>query len=280
MPQRPDLPCADCGKLMWRGTGSLPEGKARCHPCRKANPKTKPSSKSPCVDCGTPAYGQRCRACANKAKVHLAGRTIVRHEDDPHTTRLRREQAAPGLTAHQRSRLLARWKSQGKRCSYCATRRADTVDHVVPLIRGGTNYEGNLTPCCRRCNGSKSGLMVAEWRHGHRVAPRPSPLPWRSQTKRPAPKRRWAKQQALLPVSACRRYYTPVPKVEKRCAECGDAFRGTPNRRFCGPKCNKRASERRRRSTALGKQRRREQKARARARRRQDPRGEGAAKAP
>lgn len=37
MPRRPDLPCADCGKLMHRSRGSLPQGQARCHPCRRAH---------------------------------------------------------------------------------------------------------------------------------------------------------------------------------------------------------------------------------------------------
>lgn len=37
MPRNPDLPCNRCGELMWRGTTSLPEGQARCGPCRRAN---------------------------------------------------------------------------------------------------------------------------------------------------------------------------------------------------------------------------------------------------
>ena len=35
MPRRPDLPCAGCGVLMWRGKGSLPEGEAKCRACRR-----------------------------------------------------------------------------------------------------------------------------------------------------------------------------------------------------------------------------------------------------
>ena len=35
MPRNPDLPCADCGHLMWRSSTSLPKGHARCRPCRK-----------------------------------------------------------------------------------------------------------------------------------------------------------------------------------------------------------------------------------------------------
>lgn len=35
MPRSPDLPCAGCGRLMWRGKGTLPEGEAKCRDCRR-----------------------------------------------------------------------------------------------------------------------------------------------------------------------------------------------------------------------------------------------------
>jgi hypothetical protein len=63
MPRNPDLPCADCGTLMWRRKGSsLPAGQARCHPCRRARlacspPDAKrlrvPTSLYPCAICNT-----------------------------------------------------------------------------------------------------------------------------------------------------------------------------------------------------------------------------------
>lgn len=173
-----DLPCAVCGHPMWRGTKSLPEGQAICHPCRRVlNPMGR---RSPCVACSTPSLGVRCRACDFDIRR-------IRSEGDPHIQRTRREQAAPGLTATQRSKLLQKWKRQSKRCTYCP-RPADTVDHVLPLVRGGTNHEGNLTPCCRPCNSSKSGYMLAEWRHSKRLPPRTEPLPWRHNKRKAKPK--------------------------------------------------------------------------------------------
>lgn len=35
MPRKPEVPCASCGRLIWRGTTSLPPGKATCQPCRR-----------------------------------------------------------------------------------------------------------------------------------------------------------------------------------------------------------------------------------------------------
>lgn len=35
MPHRPDVPCAGCGELIWRGSTSLPPGEATCRSCRR-----------------------------------------------------------------------------------------------------------------------------------------------------------------------------------------------------------------------------------------------------
>lgn len=36
MARHPDLPCSGCGRLLWRGKGSLPGGEAQCRDCRAA----------------------------------------------------------------------------------------------------------------------------------------------------------------------------------------------------------------------------------------------------
>lgn len=47
MPRHPDLPCAQCGALMWRSVTSLPQGQATCRACRTPTPLTRP-----CAECG------------------------------------------------------------------------------------------------------------------------------------------------------------------------------------------------------------------------------------
>lgn len=82
MPSRPDLPCADCGKLMWRGSTSLPEGKARCLPCRRANKVRSPKSRfnGTCSLCGAGVESKSasevktCRACRLVSRDRLAER--------------------------------------------------------------------------------------------------------------------------------------------------------------------------------------------------------------
>lgn len=39
-----------------------------------------------------------------------------------------------------------------------------TVDHVMPLSRGGSNELNNLVLACRSCNCRKGTLTVDEWR--------------------------------------------------------------------------------------------------------------------
>lgn len=67
-----------------------------------------------------------------------------------------------GLTRRQMDALRAVWVRRGRACYYCGVGAADTVDHVVPLFRGGTNFEGNLVPCCDGCNNQKASFFVIE----------------------------------------------------------------------------------------------------------------------
>ena len=39
-----------------------------------------------------------------------------------------------------------------------------SVEHLIPLARGGRHSVGNLAPLCRSCNSSKSHLTWSEWR--------------------------------------------------------------------------------------------------------------------
>lgn len=167
--------CASCGMAMWRGSTSLPEGQARCLPCRRANPpvarrqanKTNAPSKV-CVDCSTSCWGVRCRPCHDAdVRAQARGRDL-----DLRCALARRRAArmrqAPGLTARQYRKLRAKWMQQKRACSYCPA-PATTVDHVIPVALGGTSHEGNLTPCCRSCNMRKSDSLLIEWKLKRRV---------------------------------------------------------------------------------------------------------------
>ena len=51
-------------------------------------------------------------------------------------------------------------------CGYCGAAvgaRHLTMDHRVPLIRGGKSTKGNLVPACKSCNNQKKSLLPIEW---------------------------------------------------------------------------------------------------------------------
>ena len=51
-------------------------------------------------------------------------------------------------------------------CHYCGRHvgaKALTMDHVVPLIRGGRSARGNAVPACKDCNSKKQSLLPWEW---------------------------------------------------------------------------------------------------------------------
>ncbi len=51
-------------------------------------------------------------------------------------------------------------------CHYCGQKfnPADlTMDHLIPISRGGRNNKGNVVPACKPCNNKKKYLLPTEW---------------------------------------------------------------------------------------------------------------------
>lgn len=51
-------------------------------------------------------------------------------------------------------------------CHYCGKKVAPrelTMDHIVPVIRGGQSTKGNLVTACKSCNKKKKYLLPIEW---------------------------------------------------------------------------------------------------------------------
>ncbi|ADH85963.1 HNH endonuclease [Desulfurivibrio alkaliphilus] len=76
---------------------------------------------------------------------------------------LRREKAR--ARELRRSRWWRQKLAQGI-CHYCGGKFAPaelTMDHVVPLVRGGLSRKNNLVPCCKNCNNEKKSRLPQEW---------------------------------------------------------------------------------------------------------------------
>ncbi len=51
-------------------------------------------------------------------------------------------------------------------CHYCeqeVSPKELTLDHLVPLARGGRSNKGNCVPACKDCNNRKKNLLPLEW---------------------------------------------------------------------------------------------------------------------
>lgn len=59
-----------------------------------------------------------------------------------------------------------RKKISKRRCYYCGKEVPEnelTMDHVVPLIRGGKSLKSNIVPACKECNSKKKYMLPIEW---------------------------------------------------------------------------------------------------------------------
>jgi len=51
-------------------------------------------------------------------------------------------------------------------CQYCGKKAPAgelTMDHIVPLVRGGKSTKGNLAAVCKTCNTAKQSRLLFEW---------------------------------------------------------------------------------------------------------------------
>lgn len=89
----------------------------------------------------------------------MDGGWIDIRKDDSHVARER--------ARARELRKTAWWREQLARgvCHYCGGRFPPeqlTMDHVIPVSRGGRSTRGNVVPCCPACNKSKSARTPAE----------------------------------------------------------------------------------------------------------------------
>lgn len=189
MSDRPNGSCAICGKPIHLRKNSLPSGQARCRPCwhtqmRDARPH------------GLSRYqrGCRCEVCRRANTLdHGARRGVVETEracricGTLFTSRTprqwlcsddcRRQQARAHSSAYRASRRAGRsverpvipsriFDRDRWRCHICRRKLtakhkwphpwSPSIDHLLPLTRGGEHVPENVATACLRCNIAKS----------------------------------------------------------------------------------------------------------------------------
>lgn len=101
--------------------------------------------------------GHLCRRCWNKLPRRRAQNFIDRQK--------RRASELPSLSIEEWRRVM---NSTMWTCFYCGQyiggdSEYRTIDHIVPISKGGLTVPENLVPCCRGCNSSKNASDVAIW---------------------------------------------------------------------------------------------------------------------
>jgi 5-methylcytosine-specific restriction endonuclease McrA len=66
------------------------------------------------------------------------------------------------LNSTAKKKLRRRLEARGKRCANpCCNRRENlTIDHIVPLSKGGSDHISNLQLLCRACNLAKGARHI------------------------------------------------------------------------------------------------------------------------
>ena len=108
-------------------------------------------------DKGTPEYPCQHRGTGIESPEMIVEYDMVGEEH------IRREKEAA-----RRLRKTQWWRNRIGRgvCHYCQLQVGKdqlTMDHVVPLSRGGRSKKGNVVPCCKECNNRKKSMLPIEW---------------------------------------------------------------------------------------------------------------------
>jgi 5-methylcytosine-specific restriction endonuclease McrA len=103
----------------------------------------------------------------NKASMYARNRAWAKKNPQKVAVLMQRRRARIAatlatLTAEQWSAILVLY--EGK-CAYCGKAGKMTMDHVVPVIRGGGTTANNVVPACQSCNSSKGTKTPEEWRN-------------------------------------------------------------------------------------------------------------------
>lgn len=104
-------------------------------------------------------------------KEHVKARVKRYRQDNPEKEagrarrRRAKEKGAEGYFTEEHWERLC--NLSGGTCLCCGKDEDITVDHVVPLTRGGTNWINNIQPLCRSCNSSKGNRDFTDYRSGN-----------------------------------------------------------------------------------------------------------------
>lgn len=171
------LPMRDVAKRMRKATTTVrvyqqrdrwerPREAHRGRPSRR--PRQRPISPAgelfhDCGSCGLPrpASEYRQRVSRGVTMPDYRCRDCLRRK-----RQIERERARAMSDGTLTPAALSRLYRSSHACPYCdvqLTRDTRTLDHIVPLARGGIHGLNNVLVCCADCNRRKSDKLLADW---------------------------------------------------------------------------------------------------------------------
>lgn len=183
------MPCKECFRAVCRGKTRSPAQRAR-DAARNKRPEVAEANRRRSADWYSTEHGKQWmrehgakKYAANRDDILRENRKKYR-EDEKVRERIasdvKRRRATPkGRVAHQisnwRRKLRMRnveapltkqeWREIleyfDHRCAYCLEKlERPTVEHVIPLSRGGTHTANNVVPACQPCNSRKNDRPI------------------------------------------------------------------------------------------------------------------------
>ncbi len=124
-----------------------------------------------CTTCeGRQAYANNPETCKRSVRKYQKSHPEAVREQKRASNRRRHGQKAlgRGIKAKEWRAIRAAFDD---RCAYCGD-PATTMDHVIPLSRGGLHEPENVVPACKPCNFEKHNKMPENFRPVRDVSPR------------------------------------------------------------------------------------------------------------
>lgn len=83
-------------------------------------------------------------------------KNILKHYVREHQYRAKRKNAKGNFTIDEWQEIL---NKNNNKCVICGSFEHLSIDHIIPITKGGTNYASNLQPLCRGCNSRKGNKI-------------------------------------------------------------------------------------------------------------------------
>lgn len=172
--------CAHCSEVFWQKPwrGHVFCSRKCTNASGRAGRKSGPTFTVTCATCGADFLRRACemndpdaktahagtycsRSCFLKPKLSTdearrrayAATSRWRKENAEHVSAYKRATYRRGETSDGETRQYVD-AILGDPCVYCGG-RADSIDHIQPVSKGGRNHWSNIAPACRSCNSGK-----------------------------------------------------------------------------------------------------------------------------